>query len=139
MSITRTHIAATMAAATVLIGASAPMASAAAKQSTAHLDKATPDINRSTCGWPSDPLKIVNSGGKYTECFENPGGENVAIYNIDSVSTGDNGARFVLEYPGGGYTECSDSYTNTTIYTMYSCGVPLSYEYNATMTYLSLF
>jgi len=123
MSITRSHVAAAVAAATALVGASAPAASAAAKPSTAHSGTATPDINRVDCFLTSDAsLHVVQSNSHGEDCFENAGFEYVTIYHIDYVYTGNNTVNFILAY-NGRYIDCADYTKYTDVFTS-QCGVP---------------
>jgi hypothetical protein len=140
MNVTRTHVAATMAFATALIGAGAPAANAAPKPTRTTVDGPTlngnkPDISRSRCIYTRSPtLDVYQSNSKHFDCFSGIGGESVTIYNVDYVNTGGYGTRFVLENYNGTYTECSESYPNENVYAS-ECGATNN---RATMTYLSM-
>ena len=86
-------LAATVAATTTAaLGMAAPAANAAVKPHTV-----SPDINRVSCAYSGDALEVYQSSYTHSDCFENAGGMNVKIYNVDDVSTGNNGTRFLLD------------------------------------------
>lgn len=118
-------LAATVAAATTAaLGVAAPAANAAVKPHTI-----SPDINRVNCLFSGDALVVYQSSYTNSDCFENAGGMNVKIYNVDDVLTGNNGTRFTLDGK-----VCNDPYKDTMASSF--CG---EFSGNGTMTTLSIY
>jgi hypothetical protein len=117
------RLALTLAAATTAaVGMAAPAANAAVGP---HLTK--PDINRVSCLFSGDALIVYQSSYHNSDCFENAGHENVTIYNVDDVYTGNNGVKFTDD----GWS-CTDPHKNT--WASQYCYVP-----TGTMTFLSIY
>lgn len=118
-------LAATIAvASTAALGMAAPAASAAVKP-----HKITPDINRADCEFTDEALVVYQSSYINSDCFENAGGINVKIYNVDDVFTGNNGTRFTVNGK-----VCNDPYKDTMASSF--CG---EFSGNGTMTTLSIY
>ncbi len=95
-----------------------------------------PDIERVDCAARGDWLIVSQSDFAGQDCFANAGHENVKIYHIDAVYTGNNGVDFVVDYKGVSYG-CSQPFKNTWV-NVSSC--PQSPPFNdATMTFLSIY
>jgi hypothetical protein len=120
-----TRVAAAMAATTTLVGAGAQFGAQAAHAVV------RPDINRVSCSKSGDWLVVYQSDSTHADCFANAGAEDVKIYNLDSVYTGNNGVYCVVGGVGFG-----DPYKNTLFFTS---DPPYVYYNSGTMTYLSIY
>lgn len=119
-------VAATIAAATTaVIGLGAPAAHAAVKPNAD-----SPDINRVNCLTSGDSLVVYQSDYTNSDCFENAGGMNVKIYNVDDVYTGNNGATFKI-----GNAWCNVPYKNMDAVNWCGDAIP----WGGTMTVLSIY
>jgi hypothetical protein len=99
-----------------------------------------PDITRVDCSHTGDWLWVYQSDSAHADCFANAGSEDVKIYHIDVVYTGNNGVSFWLAhkpYP----IVCYEPDKNTNVFVS-SCSSELGARgvyNNDTMSHLAIF